>query len=162
MSTSTRTERNLTETELGAWGGMLRVYLQVTRLLDNQLVAVHDLTTSDYEVLMFLAHAPDRRLRMSEISESVLISQSGITRLVDRLERRGWLGRETCTDDRRGQYAVLTDLGYAKLREASVTHVAGIRKLFLQHLSESERESMGAMWEQIAPGTADAINVTLR
>ncbi len=161
-TTSTTAQRNLSASELGAWGGMLRMQILLTRQLDAELSQQHGITTSDYEVLMFLAHAPQHRMRMSELSESALISQSGVTRLVDRLERRGLIERQDCPDDRRGQFAVLTDTGYRTIRDASVTHVSGIRDSFLRHLDESEQEMLGAFWERIMPGTGDALSPLLR
>ena len=119
MTPSADTRHELNGRELASWGGFLRVYGVLARELDGELTTQHGITLSDYEVLLFLASTAERRMRMSELADSVLISQSGITRLVDRLTRRGLVKRERCSADRRGLFAVLTDDGLAKLREAS-------------------------------------------
>lgn len=162
MSASADTRRELNGRELRSWGGFLRAYGILTRELDGELTAEHGITLSDYEVLLFLASTPDRRLRMSELADSVLISQSGITRLVDRLTRRGLVRREPCSDDRRGLFAVLTHDGLAKLREASPTHLAGVRSRFLGRLSDEEQAMLGDLWERLVPGTAEALSPLAR
>jgi DNA-binding MarR family transcriptional regulator len=109
-----------------AFVSLLRAYTHATRDLNAQLTADHGLTISDYEVLLRLANAPDRRLRRVDLAEQVLLTASGVTRLLDGLERAGWVERGSCDSDRRVVYAVLTDDGLAKLRAASDTHVAQI------------------------------------
>ena len=111
MSTPTHTAGELTAAELGAWRGLLRVHTALVRELDTELDAAHELPLSSYDVLIYLQSAPDKRLRMAELADSVLLSRSGVTRLVDRLEREGLLVRDTCTSDGRGCFAVLTDAG---------------------------------------------------
>jgi DNA-binding MarR family transcriptional regulator len=162
VPTSADTRDELDGRELGSWGGFLRVYGVLARELDGELTAQHGVTLSDYEVLLFLASTPDRRMRMSELADSVLISQSGITRLVDRLTRRGLVKRERCSADRRGLFAVLTQSGLAKLREASPTHLAGVRSRFLSRLSEDEQTTLGELWERLVPGTAQALSPLAR
>src|SRR3954467_3119087 len=105
------TSVSLSATELGAWRGMLRVHTALVKALDAELAEAHDLPLSSYEVLITLESAPNRKRRMAELADSVLLSRSGMTRLVDRLEQHGLLIRDTCTDDGRGCYAVLTDKG---------------------------------------------------
>lgn len=151
MERSLDTSRRLSERELEAWAGFLRVHGTISQLLDDELGAQHGISLSDYDVLIFLGNAPDQRLRMSELAESVLISQSGITRLVDRLVARGLVKRVRCSEDRRGAFAALTPAGLAKLREASTTHIAGVRAQFLSHLSEDEQTVLAGLWERILP-----------
>jgi DNA-binding MarR family transcriptional regulator len=91
---------------------------------------------------------------MSDLAASVLLSQSGVTRLVDRLERDGLVARERCEDDARGWFAVLTDAGARRLAEARRTHLAGVRRLFLEHLDERDRAQLAAVWERLVPGAA--------
>jgi DNA-binding MarR family transcriptional regulator len=98
----------------------------------------HGLTLSDYEVLLRLGRAPDRRMRRVDIAEQVLLTASGITRLLDGLEQSGWVERAACASDRRVVYAVLTDTGLAKLREASGSHLAQIDTLFRARLDDDE------------------------
>src|SRR5918912_3418305 len=100
--------QELSPVELGAWRGMLRVHSALVRELDAEILAAHDLPLSSYDVLIYLRSAPDRRLRMAEIADSVLLSRSGVTRLVDRLVAEGLVVRDACEEDGRGSFAVLT------------------------------------------------------
>src|SRR3712207_729935 len=103
----------LSPAELGAWRGMLRAHTALVRALEAELEAAHKLPLSHYDVLIYLRSAPGRRLRMAELADSVLLSRSGVTRLVDRLEREGLLVRDACDTDGRGLFAVLTEIGRA-------------------------------------------------
>jgi DNA-binding MarR family transcriptional regulator len=141
--------------ELAAWRGLLRVHARITRVLDAELVAAHSLPLSSYEVLLFLENAPEGRLRMAELADSVLLSRSGLTRLVDRLEQGGLVRRETCASDLRGFNAVLTERGRAALLEARKTHLSGVRRRFLRHFSVEEQRVMGDWFDRILAG-ADA------
>ena len=140
--------------ELGAWRGLLRVHARLTKVLDADLVREHDLPLSSYEVLLFLADAPDGRLRMAELAEGVLLSRSGLTRLVDRMERDGLLRRERCEDDARGYYAIITDAGRELFQRARATHLDGVRELFLEQVSPAEQRTLAALWERVSPGAA--------
>lgn len=146
----------LTEGELHAWRGMLRVHASLTKALDAQLETTHGLPLSSYEVLMYLQHAEGQRMRMRDLASSVILSRSGLTRLVDRLEREGLLCRESCASDARGAFAKLTAAGDAKVREARATHLAGIRALFLDHLSAEEQDVLSGLWARIEPGALSA------
>src|ERR1700741_2060994 len=126
MSATTTTTPRLTEHELAAWRGVLQVHACVTQQLDAQMHAEHGLSFSAYEVLMFLADAPEHRMRMSNIADRVLLSRSGCTRLVDRLVRQGYVTRCAADDDGRGLYAQLTDAGAEKAAAARRTHHEGI------------------------------------
>jgi DNA-binding MarR family transcriptional regulator len=150
--------KELTPAELGAWRGLLRVHSALVKALDAELLADHDLPLTSYEVLINLQAAPDRRRRMAELAEGVLLSRSGMTRLVDRLEREGLLERATCSSDGRGCYAKLTDEGAAVLAEARPTHLAGVRERFLRHFSEDELTQLATYWERVKPGAADLID----
>jgi DNA-binding MarR family transcriptional regulator len=130
---------------------MLEVHAAVTRELDAQMRAEHGLSVSAYEVLMFLADAPDGRLRMAEIAERVLLSRSGLTRLVDRLVALGLVRRNPCADDGRGSYAELTGEGREKLAAARATHLAGVRRFFLDRLEPEVQDALGDAWERILP-----------
>jgi DNA-binding MarR family transcriptional regulator len=144
----------LNREELGAWRGLLRVHAGMTKALDAELVREHGLGLSSYEVLLFLADAPDGRLRMSELAEGVLLSRSGLTRLVDRMERDGLLRRERCEDDARGYHALITDKGRELFGRARRTHLDGVRERFLSHLSPDELRTLARLWEKVAPGAA--------
>jgi DNA-binding MarR family transcriptional regulator len=140
--------------ELRAWRGMLRVHATLTKALDADLDAQHGLPLTSYEVLLHLADAEAHRMRMCDLAESVLLSRSGLTRLVDRLEREGLLARETCSADARGAFAKLTPAGEAKLAEARATHIAGVRELFLQRLTREQQELLGEVWAAVVPGAS--------
>ena len=125
-----------------AFGALLRAHMSSTKQLNAQLVADHGLTLSDYGVLLQLAWAPDRRLRRVDLADKILLTASGITRLLDGLERSGFVERGACDVDRRVVYAVLTDRGLAKLREAATTHIAQIEMLFGARLDEGELDTL--------------------
>jgi DNA-binding MarR family transcriptional regulator len=148
--------RQLDERELRAWRGMLRAHAALTKALDTDLDAAHDLPLSSYEVLMYLNDAEGRRMRMRDLAASVILSRSGLTRLADRLEREGLIRRESCPSDARGAFAVLTPAGAEKLAAARTTHLAGVRSLFLQHFSEAELDALAEAWERVVPGAASA------
>lgn len=137
---------SLTQHELAAWRGLLEAHSRATQQLDAQMHAEHGLSLSAYEVLMFLADAPDHRMRMSEIADSVLLSRSGCTRLVDRLAEQGWVTRCAAPTDGRGLYAELTDAGLEKITAARATHREGIRVFFLDHLTATDLIALGDIW----------------
>lgn len=148
-----RRAQALTGVELDAWRSYLHSHVTITRVLDAELEAGHGLTLSDYEVLLYLAQARERRLRMSELTERVMLTKSGISRLVDGLERSRLVQRVACPEDARVSYAQLTDAGYEKLREAARTHLDGVRRLFLAHFSEEETEGLAALLSRL-PGVS--------
>jgi len=155
MATSTSASSpsgGLAATELAAWRGLLEVHARTTQALDAQMRAEHGLSISAYEVLMFLADAPDHRLRMSDIAERVLLSRSGCTRLVDRLVKQGYVTRSAADSDGRGLYARLTEAGVAKVSAARVTHHAGIRAFFLDHLTVTDEIALGDIWTRFSAG----------
>ena len=139
----------LSPEELGAWRGMLRVHSGLTKALDAELVRAHGLPLSSYEVLLFLADAPGGRLRMSELADGVLLSRSGLTRLVDRLVPVGYVVRNACSDDGRGSYAELTPAGLSAVEAARRTHLAGVREYFLERLSDEDQRTLGEIWDRV-------------
>jgi DNA-binding MarR family transcriptional regulator len=141
--------RLLEPRELRAWRGMLRAHAALAKALDAQLEATHGLQLSSYEVLMYLADAEDERMRMCDLASSILLSRSGLTRLVDRLQREGLLERVACHDDARGAFAKLTPAGRQKLRAARATHLAGVRAMFLDLFTPDELEALGAAWDRV-------------
>ena len=153
--TTAEAVRELAPEELGAWRGLLRVHSALVKALDAELLAEHDLPLTSYEVLINLQAAPDRRRRMAELAEGVLLSRSGMTRLVDRLERDGLIERDACTEDGRGMFAVLTDKGEELLSRARRTHLDGVRERFLQHFGREELEQLAEGWNRVLPGAAD-------
>jgi DNA-binding MarR family transcriptional regulator len=121
------------------------------RELDAELVAEHGMTARDYEVLLYLAQAPERKLPMSALAERTMLTRSGITRLIDGLVACGLIERVSCSVDARISYASLTDSGYEKLREAGETHVASIHRLFLAHFNAAEIEQLATLLRRL-PG----------
>jgi DNA-binding MarR family transcriptional regulator len=138
--------------ELAAWRGFLRVHSGLVRQLNAELEAAHALPLAHYEVLFHLERAPCSRLTMSELAQSVLLSQSGVTRLVDRLVRSGLVVREGCAEDRRVMYARLTDEGRQALCEARPTLIEGVRRRFLSHFDDAELDALADAWERVRPG----------
>src|SRR3954471_14746709 len=138
--------------ELRAWRGLLRVHAQLSKALDAQLLAEHGLPLTSYEVLMYLSDSDGGRMRMHDLASSVLLSRSGLTRLIDRLEREGFIRRESCETDGRGAFAVLTGPGREKLDAARRTHLDGVRRHFLEHLSDAELDGLGELWDKVLPG----------
>jgi len=144
------TDEPLSARELAAWRGFLRAHGVLLARLDRELHAEHGMALADYDVLVQLHAAPDRRLRMRELADAVLLSRSGLTRLVDRLVEQGLVAREPCPDDARGCFAVLTRSGARALHEARPTHLAGVRRLFLSRLSARQQAELAEAWDRIA------------
>jgi len=141
--------RELTDDELAAWSGFLMGHAQIVRALDAELEREHGLPLSSYDVLIQLSLAPDRRLRMFELADAIVLSRSGLTRLVDRLERAGLVERERGEVDPRQMYARLTDRGLEALAEATPTHIAGIKERFLERLSDEQTKQLAAIWRAV-------------
>lgn len=151
MLTAQVPERGL---ELETWMRFLRAHAAVTRRLNADLVTTHDLTVNDYEVLLHLAHAPDRVLRRVDLSSRLLLTPSGITRLLEGLERAGLVERASCPSDARVVYARLTEGGHARLRAASQTHLAGVDRLFLGRFDRTELELLNGLLSRLAADEA--------
>jgi DNA-binding MarR family transcriptional regulator len=148
-------EANCTaESELRTWIRFLATHSAITRELEARLMGTHGLTLSDYDVLVQLARAPEQRLRNIELAKAVLLTRSGVTRLVDGLEKDGLVSRCACSDDKRGTLVRLTPLGAARLREAASTHVAAVRELFVEQLGNEGVELMAALLARL-PGGAE-------
>ena len=150
VSTTKSSGSPLDPPELGAWRGFLRTHARVTRALDAQLIAEQGISLSSYEVLLFLADASGGRMRMSELADGVLLSRSGLTRLVDRLEADGLVRREECDTDARGLDAVITPQGRRRFARARRTHLSGVRQSFLEQLSDAEQRELAELWERLA------------
>jgi DNA-binding MarR family transcriptional regulator len=147
---------SLSEAELRAWRGLLRAHASLAKRLESRLEREHGLQLSSYEVLQHLIDAPGGRMRMCDLAEQAQLSRSGLTRLVDRLERDEMLGRCSCEHDARGAYACITDRGRDRLDAARGTHRAVVREHFLSHFSEGELEALGKMWERVTAGCCGA------
>ena len=141
----------LTAGELSAWRGLLRAHACLAKRLDAELEQAHHLPMTSYEVLNHLNESSGGRMRMCDLAEQAQLSRSGLTRLVDRLERDGLLERCSCDHDARGSYACLTPAGRERLQAARVTHLAVVREQFFSHFGEAELTMLAAMWQRIAP-----------
>lgn len=147
---STDPTGQLSDLELAAWRGMLETHSALVAELDAELERDHGLPLTSYEVLMYLGDSEHGKLRMGELAERLLLSRSGITRLVDRLERQGLVERQPCEDDGRGYYAVLTDRGRDKLGVARLDHLGGVRHHFLDPLEPSDLDALCQAWKRLA------------
>jgi DNA-binding MarR family transcriptional regulator len=143
------TSAPLTDTELAAWRGLVRAHAAVVKEIDAELEAHHGLPLSSYDVLATLAERPDGRMRMCDLADAVALSRSGLTRLVDRLQREGLMARAQCDHDARGAFAVLTAAGRERLHEADERHREALRRRFLAHFSEDELRELGRCLSRI-------------
>jgi len=141
----------LTAAELHAWRGLLRAHSCLAKRLDAELERAHHLPMTSYEVLHHVQETSGGRMRMCDLAEQAQLSRSGLTRMVDRLEREGLLERCSCPHDARGSYACLTESGRERLEAARVTHLAVVREHFFSRFSDGELELLADMWERIAP-----------
>jgi DNA-binding MarR family transcriptional regulator len=140
-------------TALEAWRSFLQSHASILRALDADLVAEHGMTSRDYEVLLYLSQAPERALGMSALAEATMLTRSGITRLVDGLVSNGLIERVACAKDARVSYAKLTDAGYEKLRSAGCTHIAGIKRMFLEHFTPEEIDALASLLGRLPGAT---------
>jgi DNA-binding MarR family transcriptional regulator len=146
--------------EIQAWVALLRAHASSTRRFNAELVAEHGLTLNDYEVLLHLSRADGKRLRRVDLAERILLTPSGITRLLEGLESCGYVERASCESDARVTYAQLTDGGETKLREAADTHVAGIREFFRDRFSKDELTALGGLLERLPLDPAEDVDCT--
>jgi DNA-binding MarR family transcriptional regulator len=150
MATTSASSHLLSERELLAWRGLLRAHQTLVKALDAELLAEHGLALTSYEVLMYLADAPEGKMRMHDLASSVLLSRSGLTRLCDRLERDALIARKACDSDARGAFAVLTPAGRQKLEAARRTHLDGVRRHFLTRLEDAHLDQLAEVWVRVA------------
>jgi len=136
-----------------AFSRLLRAHSTMSRELSARLVTEHGLTINDYECLLHLSHAEDGSLRRVDLAERLMLTPSGVTRLLDGLERDGWVRKGQCDSDARVTYAVLTDEGRERLESAGRTHVSQIREIFEERYSEGELATLGELLGRL-PGAA--------
>jgi DNA-binding MarR family transcriptional regulator len=139
-----------------AWRAFLDAQASILRRLEAELVATERMTLAEYDVLFQLGVAGDRRLRMTELSDRVRLSRSGLTRLVDRLVDAGLVTRGHCDSDRRGTFAVLTPAGVDRVRRARPVHLRGVRKHFVERLSPAQlcavADALGPLGQDMPEG----------
>jgi DNA-binding MarR family transcriptional regulator len=144
----------LSPRELAAWRGFLRTHARLLRHLDRRLTDEQGLPTSSYEVLLRLAEAPRGSMRMKDIAASLLLSRSGLSRVVDELERKGYVNRQQCASDARGTEAVITRSGRSAFRKAQSAHLRSVRAEFLDKLSAEQLRQLADVWTAV--GLAEA------
>jgi DNA-binding MarR family transcriptional regulator len=132
-----------TDDEVAVWRSFLRAHAQLLRTMEAELGAAGEISLATYDVLVQLSEAPDHRLRMTELADRVLLSRSGLTRLIDRLERDGLVQRVPSPDDARGTLAVMTELGRDRLRSASRVHLRGVAEQFIRRFDARELARLG-------------------
>ncbi len=152
---STMSAARLEGVALEAWRDYLKSHATILRALDAELVAEHGLTTRDYEVLLYLSQTERRQLAMSALAERTMLTRSGITRLVDGLVGAGLVERKSCLNDARVSYAQLTDEGYDKLRNASRSHIAGVRRQFVERFSDEELHTLAELLSRLPGATTE-------
>ncbi len=140
----------LTKDQQVHWRAWITAANVLPELLSRELQEAFGLTITDYEILVRLSEAPDRQVRMSELANRTLLSRSRLSHQIDRLEQKGLVSRQVCKDDRRGQLCVMTTKGWDTLVSAAPMHVAGVRKHFVDQLTESEYEALGKALGKIA------------
>jgi DNA-binding MarR family transcriptional regulator len=128
---------------------LVRGHAAVTRAMNARLVADHGLTINQYEALLHLARADGRRMRRVDLAERLVLTASGVTRMLDGLEQAGYVDRDACASDRRVTYAVLTETGLEKLRTASKSHVADIRTFFESRFSSAELDQLVTLLDRL-------------
>lgn len=136
---------------LQAWRNFLHAHATIRRQLERELQNEQEMSLGEYEVLLVLAYSDQRRLRMSDLADLLVLSRSGATRLIDRLEGDGLVERVSCETDRRGQWAQLAEAGYRRLRSASPTHLRGVAEHFLDRIPPDELAALNATLERLAP-----------
>jgi len=149
MSSRRAQHEYLEEPEFRAWHGCLVFANSTLQALDQALSAQHGISVKEFDVLITLFNAPDGRMRMTELAERVILSPSGVTHLVTRLERDRLVQREVDENDRRSFFAVLTGAGDRRLRESRPTHNEVVRERLVQRLSPAQLKTLGSLWERI-------------
>ena len=139
----------LSPRELKAW----RSYIVASRGLWDALevdLAPHELSMSDYEILVYLSEAPNRQVRMSELAQSAMISKSRLSHRMKVMEKAGWVRREVCKIDKRGQFAIMTEKGWKAIVKAAPDHVDSIRSRFIDHLTTKDQEDLARIFERVS------------
>ena len=148
-----RTPPDMPPAQLEAWRTFLEAHARTVEVLTRELKDAEELPLTWYDVLVQLQEAPEHRLRMQELADAVLLSKSGVTRLVDRMERAGLVTRSRCTDDRRGTFAQLTEAGQQRLRATAPTHLEGVQRYFTALLDDAEAETLTALLGRVLEAT---------
>ena len=137
------------EIERNAWGGFLSAYARINRIVEEDLQEHSRITHVEFEILLRLSWDENHRVRIQDLAAQSLLTRSGVSRVVERLEKAGLITREEASEDRRGAYAVLTDIGAERFRIASEKHMAFVRENFLTLFSEQELKQMAKFWKRM-------------
>lgn len=148
-------ENPFNEVEMGAWGGLLSFYGHLMRIIEADLEENARITHVEYEVLLRLSWAEGRQMRIQDLAAQSLLTRSGISRVVERMEKAGLVTREIASEDRRGAYAILTDVGLARLHKAGETHIAIVRQHFLNFFNEAELVQLAEFWQRLEAAHRD-------
>jgi DNA-binding MarR family transcriptional regulator len=148
--------RLLSPDKQAAWMGFLRAHSLVTKALDAELVANFGISLSAFQALLRVSASADGYLKMSELAEQAMLSQSRVSRLVTELERRGVLERRSCPSDTRVVYAAITDEGRALVERVQELHAEGIERRFFSDLSADQVRQLAAVWPLVIEATAGA------
>ena len=132
-----------------AWGGFLTTYAKINRIMEDDLQAHSRITHVEFEVLLRLSWSEEHRMRIQDLAAQSILTRSGVSRVVERLEKAGFVRREEAAEDRRGAYAVLTEAGVEHFRVAAQKHHVCVRENFLDKFSEEELRVMGEFWERL-------------
>lgn len=132
-----------------AWGGFLNIYARLNRLIEEDLQHHSHLTHVEFEVLLRLSWNEQHRMRIQDLAAQSILTRSGISRMVERLEKAGLVTREEAPEDRRGAYAVLTETGAERFRTASEAHHALVQQVFLEVFTEEEKQQMAGFWKRL-------------
>ncbi len=135
--------------EQDAWGGFLGTYAKINRLVEEDLQSHSRLTHVEFEVLLRLSWNESHRMRIQDLAAESILTRSGVSRVVERLEKAGLVTREEAAEDRRGAYAVLTEAGVERFKTASQAHIEFVRKVFLGLYSNEELKQMGEFWRRL-------------
>lgn len=141
---------------LAPWRAFLVAYTQVAKRLDDDLRSEHGLSLQEYGALVYLVEAQGRRLRMGRLADALLLSKSGVTRLVDRLVDDGLVTRSSCSSDARGAEATLSEAGVERLRQASPTHLRGISSFFLDAILAEDLPGVERAMQRVGERAAQA------
>jgi DNA-binding MarR family transcriptional regulator len=155
--TASARRSSVDDPSLGAWRAFIQTHARLLHRLDEELQAAHGLSLAEYDALLQLVSAPERRLRMSALADRVLLSRSGITRLVDRLVADGMVERSACPTDARGSMAQITQQGVSRLRAASKTHLDGVRRYFLDVVSAEDQAVIERALGRVGDGLTGAV-----
>lgn len=141
--------QEIDETQLAAWRNFITAHANLLDMIDRELAAADRIPLHWYDVLIELVEAPENRLRLNELAQKVVLSRSGLTRLVDKLEIAGYLRRQASPEDRRGAYAVLTDKGKDAVRKSWPVYAKGISKYFVSNISQAEAQTLRDVFGRI-------------